>query len=283
MYLHFNNPIRFTTIKKNFPTAHIEVARGSIEQNIDYLKKEGKWKSTKKAETTVPNTFEEFGERPKENKGKRKDMEELYHMIVDEELSNAEILRINQDYILQLDKIDKVRTTYLQEKFKGTRRLDLEVTYVFGITGSGKSRDILDEYGDENVYRVTDYQNSFDYYTSEPVIVFEEFRSSLQLKEMLNYLDIYPIQLKARYSNKYACFTKIYICTNWNLEMQYKDIQRTDKESWNAFLRRIHKVKEYTANGVITYKSVSDYLKREDDFIQLNNLTKDEQLEIPFS
>lgn len=210
-------------------------------------------------------------------------MEELYHMIVDEELSNGEILAINQDYILQLDKIDKVRTTYLQEKFKGTRRLNLEVTYVYGITGSGKSRDILDNYGDENVYRITDYDHPFDQYSCESVIVFEEFRSSLQLKEMLNYLDIYPIQLKARYSNKYACFTNIYICTNWNLEMQYKDIQRSDKESWDAFLRRIHKVKEYTANEVITYNSVSDYLMRKEDFIKLNNLTKDEQLEIPFS
>lgn len=220
----FSAPVRFSMMKKYFPTAHIESAKGTIEENLKYLKKEGKWAKTEKSDTTISGTYEEFGERPPENKGKRKDLEDLYHMIVDEELSNAEILALNQDYIMEIDKLDKLRTIHLQEKFKGTRRLDIDVTYVFGVTGSGKSKDILDEYGDENVYRVTDYDHPFDGYCCESVIVFEEFRSSLPLKDMLNYLDIYPIQLKARYNNKYACYTKVYLCTNWKLEKQYREV-----------------------------------------------------------
>lgn len=282
LFLCFDSPIRFSTIKAQFYTAHIESAKGSIEQNLDYIRKSGKWEETEKSKTSIVGTYIEFGDRPHENKGKRGDLEELYHMIVDEELSNAEIIRTNQDYILQIDKLDKIRIMHLQEKYKGIRRLDLEVIYVFGITGSGKSRDILDEYGDENVYRVTNYVHGFDQYSCEPNIVFEEFRSSLPMKDMLNYMDIYPIILQARYSNKYACYKRVFICTNWKLEKQYSDLQQTDKESWEAFLRRIHKVKEYTINGVITYNSVEDYMNRTHEFMGMTQLSNDEQMNIPF-
>ncbi|QHQ62934.1 hypothetical protein Ana3638_20895 [Anaerocolumna sedimenticola] len=282
IFLCFDSPVRFSTVKKSFPSAHIEPCKGSIEQNLDYLKKTGKWSNTKKAETTIEGSFEEFGERPPENNGKRKDLEDLYHMIVDEELSNAEIIRINQDYIMQIDKLDKIRTIYLQEKYKGMRRLDMEVTYVFGVTGSGKSRDILDTYGDGNVFRLTDYLHPFDQYSCEPIIVFEEFRSSLPLKDMLNYLDIYPIILQARYNNKYACFHKVFICTNWELEKQFSELRQSDKESWAAFLRRIHKIKEYRDSSIITYNSVNEYLNRNSTFTSVNQLTLDEQIKIPF-
>lgn len=283
IFVCFRSPVRFSMVKKHFPTSHIEPATGSIEQNLDYLKKEGKWANTTKAETSVPGTFEEWGDRPPENLGKDKDLETLYHMVVDEGLSNAEIIRLNNDYIMQIDRLDKIRTTYLQEKFKGERRLDLEVTYMFGATGTGKSRGILDEFGDSNVYRVTDYDHPFDHYSCEPVLVFEEFRSSLTMSDMLNYLDIYPITLKARYANKYACFSRIFIVTNWELERQYAERQITDKESWQAFLRRIHKVKHYVSKDeIVTYDSVADYLNRNNKFIPISELPKEEQLKIPF-
>lgn len=280
IYVSFTNGVRFSTIKKYFSTAHIESARGSVKQNLEYLQKTGKWLETEKSETTIDGTFEELGERPRENKGRRGDLEELYHMIVEENLQNADILRINNDYILQIDKLDKIRTMHLQDKFRGTRRLDLETTYVFGTTGAGKSRNILDTYGDENVYRITDYSHPWDNYQCEPVVVFEEFRSSLSMQEMLNYLDIYPIQLKARYSNKYACFNRIFICTNWKLEKQYEYEQHNDIESWEAFLRRIHKIKEYTKDGIIEYSSVEEYVNRDSRFTSITELSEKEQLEI---
>ncbi len=283
VFLCFNNPVRVSSIKNKFPTAHIEVAKGSIDDNIQYLKKSGKWEDSSKAETSVKGTYEEVGERPPENLGKRKDLEDLYHMIVDEELSNAEIIKLNQDYIMEIDKLDKIRTMHLQDKYRNIRRVDIEVTYVYGITGSGKSRDILDTFGDDNVYRVTDYDHPFDQYQCEPVIVFEEFRSSLPLKEMLNYLDIYPIALKARYANKFACYTKIFLATNISLEAQYTELQKVDKESWRAFLRRIHKVKEYTKTGIREFNSIDEYMNRFNTIIPVKELTEEEQLEIPFS
>ena len=164
IYVSFTNGVRFSTIKKHFPTAHIESARGSVKQNLEYLQKTGKWLETEKSETTIDGTFEELGERPRENKGKRGDLEELYKMIVEEGLSNAEIIRINNDYIMQIDKLDKLRTLHLQEKYKGTRRLDLEVIYVYGLTGAGKTRDIYAEHSDDYAIGVIMYAENKTYY-----------------------------------------------------------------------------------------------------------------------
>jgi len=86
---------------------------------------------------------------------------------------------------------------------------------------------------------------------------------------MLLYCDVYPIELPSRYANKFACYNKVYIVSNWSLEKQYPEIQREDEESWNAFLRRIHKVIIYDKSGNRTeYNSVKEYLDRNDGFIE---------------
>lgn len=276
VFVVFASRVRFSMVKRYFPEAHIERCRGTVSDNVNYVKKSGKWELDKnKQEKKIEGTFEEYGTQPPDSKGKRNDMSDLYQMVLDN-MTNAEILAINQDYILQIDKLDKIRTTILTERFKETVRLDLEVIYISGATGTGKTRGVLESNGYSNVYRVTDYLHPFDGYACQPVICFDEFRSSLKLKEMLLYCDIYPIELPARFSNKYACFNKIYIVSNWSLEKQYPEIQKEDEESWKAFLRRIHKVIIYDKSGNrIEYNSVKEYLNRNDDFIEC---TEDEEL-----
>lgn len=131
LFLYFRSRVRFSMVKKNFPEAHIDVAKGMVSENINYIRKTGKWKDSEKAETSIPDTFEECGKRPPDSKGKLSDMTELYQMVNDG-LTNTEILSINQDYILQIDKIDKLRTMLLTEKYKGIIRKNLKVIYVFG-------------------------------------------------------------------------------------------------------------------------------------------------------
>lgn len=278
IYVVFSSRVRFKTVQKHFEKAHIDIARGSAESSLDYIRKSGKWKHTDKAETSVDGTFEEWGTFPAQ-KGKNADMRELYQMTKNG-YTNAEILEINNDYILQIDKLDKLRTMLLTEKHKNTRRLDLKVTYVQGATGMGKTRDILDRHGDSNVYRVTDYQHPFDGYACQPVLAFDEYRSQLRLSDMLQYCDIYPVELCARYSNKYACYNTVYIISNWPLEEQYKQVQDDSPESWQAFLRRIHEVIVYHNDKTFTtYDSVTEYLNRSEEFHKLPDA---EQSEMPF-
>jgi hypothetical protein len=280
IFVVFTSRVRFSMLKRYIPEAHIEKCKGSVSDNVNYIKKTGKWENNlSKQEKRIEGTFEEYGTQPPDSKGKRSDMSELYQMVLDD-MTNAEIIAINQDYILQIDKLDKVRTTILTERFKETVRLDLKVIYISGATGTGKTRGVLEQNGYANVYRVTDYVHPFVSYNCQPVIAFDEFRSSLKLKEMLLYCDIYPIELPSRYSNKYACYNKIYIISNWTLEKQYSEVQREDKESWQAFLRRIHKVIHYDNLGDIkVYFSVKEYLERDAKF---HNLSQEEQEQLPF-
>ena len=278
IYVVFSSRVRWSKIKKAFGEAHIEVAHGTAENNLEYIKKNGKWAESNKAETSVEGTFEEWGSFPNQ-KGQNADMQELYEMVRNG-YSNAEILEINNDYILQIDNLDKLRTMLLTEKYKNTRRLDLKVIYAYGPTGAGKTRGVLDRHGDSNVYRVTDYRHPFDGYSCQPVVAFDEFRSQLRLSDMLQYCDIYPIELCARYSNKYACYDTVYIISNWPLEEQYEQVQEESAESWKAFLRRIHEVIVYHKDKTFTkYDSVKEYLQRDEEFRRLSDA---EQEKAPF-
>ena len=125
----------------------------------------------------------------------------------------------------------------------------LEVTYIFGRTEKGKTRYIMDKYGYTNVYRVTKYDHTaFDTYKGQDVVVFEEFRSSFKIEDMLNYLDGYPLMLPSRYNDKEAAYTKVYIVTNWTLEQQYKNVQSEHPTTWQALNRRIHSIYDFDNN-----------------------------------
>lgn len=261
VYMHFTSRVRWSTVTNHFKHADVQKAMGTTSQCIAYIKKDGKWENNEeKQHTVVKGSFEEFGERPSDKK--ENDSAELLRMI-QEGYTNSEIFAENSEYIKQASIIDKIRFDIKSEEISGKRRLNLEVVYVQGSTGTGKSRHILDTYGDENVCRITRYNNHpFDHYKFQDVLVFEEFRNSVELKQMLNYCDIYPIDLPARYAPKPLFATKIFIISNWNLEKQYEEEQVTDMESYEAFLRRIHKVKIFNDDGSITtYNSVDEYMK----------------------
>lgn len=249
IFLAARSAIRFSTIKKLFPAAHIEMCKGACQQNMEYVSKTGKWEKDRKHETCVDGTFEEFGEMPVERQGKRNDLDDLYDMIKSG-MNDHDIVNEDPTYMTLLDTIQKTRQLVVQEKFRETFR-DLDVTYIWGDTGTGKTRSVMEGHGYSNVFRVTDYSHPFDAYSGQDVILFDEFRSSLLLADMLKYLDGYPLELPCRYLNKYACFTKVYIISNIPLAKQYTVAQMDNYETWLAFIRRIHTVK-YFHEGMIT-------------------------------
>lgn len=258
IFIVFTSRVRWSKIKRHFSDVHIEACKGSVSDNILYIKKEGKWLDDLKNDQKIDDSFEEFGTPPPDSKGKRSDLSELYRMIQDN-MSNSEIIHSNQDYILQIDKLDKIRNTILIDKYKDTLRLNLEVVYIFGATGTGKTRYVMENSGYSNVYRVTDYIHPFDSYSCQPVICFDEFRSSINISNMLMYCDVYPVELQSRYSNKVACYSKVFIVSNWPLEKQYSEAQINDIDTWLAFLRRITKVLIFGKNGTQEFYTVKEY------------------------
>lgn len=250
-----NAAIRFSTVKKLFPTAHIEPAQGSSEENRDYVQKSGKWSDDPKGETTIQGTFEEWGELPVERQGERTDLALLYQYIKDG-LSNYEIMETNPNYLLNLEKIERVRQAVREQQYRETFR-KLDVTYIWGKTGTGKTRGVMEKYSYSGVYRVTDYAHPFDSYAGEDVLLLDEYSNNFKIRDLLNFLDGYPLNLPCRYTNRVACYTKVYIISNLCLSRQYPDMQFDSPATFSALLRRIRRVIHYTDFGqFISYKLI---------------------------
>lgn len=242
LYMAFKNPVMFQTIQQRFYGAHIEPAKGSHRENRDYLLKEGKWADDAKHETSMPGTFEESGELPPETSKRQKQSEEIWDMLKNN-ASDYDILQKFPSAMTQLKYIDMARQVVLDKKFGDDFR-SIHVEYIWGKTGVGKTRGVVEKHGYRNVFRVTNYKNPFDGYRGQDVILFEEFRDSLPIAQMLTLIEGHPDRLPCRYNDKVACYSTVYIISNIPLEKQYLDTQFREPETWNAFRRRINSVKE---------------------------------------
>lgn len=260
LFIIFSIGKRFSTIKNYFPTAHIEQAEGTNVQCRDYCSKN---------DTRVAGPYE-IGEFAEERA--RNDIKSLMELIsagADNETLKG--LYPNQ-YFRFKDKIERIRQECVEKQFEEKIR-DVEVTYVYGETGTGKTRKVLEEYGLKNVYRVTDYvKDPWFAYKNQEVVVFEEFRGQFKIWEMLNYLDIYPLWLPSRYTNKVACFTKIFISTNIPLNKQYQSIQETENETYLAFKRRIHNIVRVDALGWHYEKSKVKFEQQEMELVEIEDV-----------
>ena len=251
IFLYSPSPMRFGTLKNRFPTAHLEKAYGSARDNRDYITKSGKWADTDKSETSVPGTFEEWGDLPTEKEEASPDKYRLLQSLR-EGMTSLEAVEDNPDRFYHYREIETVRQSILEDTYSTIMR-QVEVTYLFGASGTGKTRGIFERHNPKSICRITDYGGKngvrFDSYHGQEVLVFEEFHSQIPISAMLNYLDIYPIMLPARYNDRVACYTTVYLTSNIPLEAQYQEIQRYQLETWYAFLRRIHNVIEYLPDG----------------------------------
>ena len=258
IFFALERPKRFSTINKRFPESHIDRAEGTAAECRAYVQKSGKWADNDKAETTIAGTFEEWGELPIERQGERTDLALLYQMIKDG-MSNYEIMEANPDYLVALDRIDRARQTVKEKQYRETFR-PLTTTYIWGPTGTGKTRSVMEQYSYSGVYRVTDYAHPFDSYAGEEVLLLDEYSSNFKIRDLLNYLDGYPLTLPARYSNRVACFTKVYVISNLCLSKQYPNEQYNSPATFAALLRRIHKVVHYTAPGEFAEYETAEYM-----------------------
>ena len=260
-FIQFKNRKRGTTLQNMFPPQffHGEFANGTAQQASDYCKK---------SDTRI-GEVQEWGELRVTKGGKQLTNEDILQRIKE----GADDIRLLEEFPQlwnQIDRLQKVRDLYVFDKWRNVFR-DVQVTYICGQSGTGKTRSVMEQYGYDKVYRITDYKHPFDSYHGQDVIVFEEFRNSLPIDNMLNYLDGYPLELPARYMNRIACFTKVYIISNWNFEEQYTAIQHKYYETWNAFVRRIDKIVTYKDGMIFEEIDLKSYKLK-------YNLDKDETI-----
>ena len=225
-YVEFLHPKTMSAVKKTLGSDRywLAVAKGTPFEGYQYALKDG-------------TPLLSYGEVPEETYSAEGGTWEAIVAMVKEGFTYLEIVeRFPNVAVQQGTAIQRFKIEW-ENSLAGWR--DVKTTYVSGSTGVGKTRGIMDAYGYSNVYRVTNYNNPFDQYQGEPVIVFEEFRNSVKIEDMLNFLDGYPVRLPCRYADRMAMYTRVFIVTNWTYDEQYQNIADRYPETYAAFTRRI--------------------------------------------
>ena len=236
MFITFNVGKRFSTMQNYFPRAHIEPAKGTNSQARDYCSKN---------ETRIEGPVE-IGTFAEERS--RTDIVNFMEL-VDLGTSKTELKKLFPSlYSKMINNIDRIKedTRYDEQK---TKIRNVEVTYLYGKPGVGKTSYIISKHPLGTFYSVPFYGNgNFDNYDGEDVMVFDEFTGQIKIPLMNKLLDIYPMMLPSRYSNKIACYTKVYIISNLPID----DLYRDERESglFDAFLRRVHTIIRMDENGL---------------------------------
>ena len=251
-FAYFTSPVRFNTLRTRFNgCAHIDPAYGTCEQNRDYVAKSGIHAEGDKAHTSVPGTFEEWGTMPVSNVGRNDKMAVLLEDIKAGK-SNTEIIEATPGFGFRAKDIDALRQSILADKYSAEFRT-VQVIYIHGPAGTGKVRMIYKAHEAKDICCITTYREGrtdiFDSYRGQPVLVLDEFRSQIPISALLRYIDILPVMLPARYSDKVACYDTVYIVSTLPLGMQYMNEQRKEPDSWAELVRRINKVIEFIADG----------------------------------
>lgn len=246
LYFVVKTPTRFTTVRNRFEGAHIEVCRGNSEQNRAYVLKE----------CGEDGDFTEWGELPNEQQGHPRYMDELFELICAGK-SDFEIFKTNAAYINHAAQIGRVRDAVQQEAAR-TKMRTVSVYYIQAVE-SAATKYVMERYGMENVYRAS-AEHPFDYYAGQSVLYFPGFSGTIQLTDMLGYCSGYPVQLSARYNNRWAAFETLILAASKGLEEQYRNEQYDNHESWSEFLRTVKAVITFDGDGRPVEQPVSEYL-----------------------
>ena len=246
LYLENRTPIRFTTLKRKLPKAHLEIRRGSRLQAYEYVTK---------ADTRVNDERFEIGEIDLDDEsGYRSDLEEIRSAVLDDGLSFDQVLLNFPAAMRNPRGIQELVNARDRQRLESQVR-ELSVSWVYGDPGVGKTSGVIARYDYGEMFRVTDYANPFDSYRGQPVLVLDEFRGQFRLPLFLNLADRYPMELPARYSNKIAAFETLVIVSNWSPLELFNEFYAPSLESGavsasrEAFLRRIHSSEQVLSGG----------------------------------
>lgn len=227
-YIHFHNSKTRSALDKwfGFHWKDSQMAKGTDFENHNYTAKDG-------------DIVVQYGEIPREEG--ELDIWERIVIHIDEGMSTENIVRLYPSTALRC--IKAIHMYRLDIDRRAAQWRDVEVIYLHGTTGSGKTRFVMETHGYHNVHRVLETgSGKFDGYAGQDVLLFDEFRSQFKLGDLLNWFDGYPLELPARYANRMAKFTKVYIVSNWRFNEQYTQSRDAMTPTYNAFLRRISKI-----------------------------------------
>lgn len=236
-FVVFKNPKWFERVKVLFPTAHIEVAKGTNVQNRDYCSK---------SETKLYDAFE-FGVFAEERA--RTDLKTFFELL-DAGATDLELRELSPTlYLKEFSKINELRLTRKKEIYSKQKR-DVVVTYVYGPPGSGKSTYVDDLTINDDVFRVDCFDKSaFTGYSGEDTLIIDEFKGQFNIQFMNRLLDCFPLKLRGLCSLLPACYTKVYVISNFPYTDLYKSEQEENEAQYRGFTRRLNNIIQFVKLG----------------------------------
>ena len=244
-YCQFKNPMSLVSFKKIWPLAHFEVAMGSPESNICYIRKglqpKAEWDEFKQHGEnygTGLNVVRIFGHL--KTPGKRTDLNAILQVVQ----SGGTLLQCadaNPEAFIKMSKgIQAYHTLYQPRR---NPSLPKEVFVFYGPTGTGKTRTAYEE--NPGAYMWGPEQKTwFDNYSGQNTMILDEFRGQLALGFLLRLLDRYPMQLEVKGGTVQLMANKIIICSPVHPTCWYPNLE--SREGYIAqLLRRITTIKEF--------------------------------------
>jgi len=220
-----------------YPTMILKPCYDSNAYYRDYCKKEDT------AQAEYP--YFEDGEFVEERE--RTDTQDFKQLVANHKIPISEVFDRHPTLTVQsLPRIKQLRQELLDEKFSRLVR-DVHVIYMYGPTRQGKSTSLRRIYGLDladycKVGKAT-HTGKFDKYNGHDVIVFDEFKGIIPLTEMNEYLEGEPVHLPARNNDRVACYTKVFIMSNYTLaELYKKERDNGEQPSYDAFVARIAEI-----------------------------------------
>jgi len=223
-YMQINTPLSVKSASKILPGAHLEIAKGTLEDNIKYCSK---------TDTRLPGSNPYiFGEPLKQ--GQRTDLNKIHDLIKSGLTPNQIAAECPSEFVKYSTGIRKLYDALLDVP----RKFKTEVIWLCGPTGSGKSQYAWGKAPDA-------YEKSnnkwWDGYNHEETIIMDDLDTTVfPVKELLKLFDRYPYRLEIKGSSCQFNSKRIYVTHKDRPEFAFQS--HPDKEE---ILRRIEKIVEF--------------------------------------
>ena len=119
------------------------------------------------------------------------------------------------------------------------RRESVDVYYIEGPTGIGKTYGIFERFPDAYRPIVSGDKVWFDGYDGQETLLLDELRGNIKMSMLLQLLDPYPLKVEVKGGMVPAKWKRVFITTNTPPEKWYPHLSAEDPRTFSALLRRI--------------------------------------------
>lgn len=218
IYVCFSNTVALSI--KKIKGSHVEPCRGNHASNMEYIEKGG-------------DIIEKIGEEP--HQGQTVSFSDM------QQIKDPSGLTFHEYCFWERVKhFDQSMTT--DDVYKS----DMQVYYIQGESGSGKSRYVFEELAKtKERFDMISYENGYWIGVSQNpairVAVYDEWRSSdMKPKELIKLIDYNVQVLNTKFGNVFNHYHTIYITSLLNVDNIYVSLPEESREQWKRRIKVIN-------------------------------------------